>query len=86
MESIESDGKIDDRKLETRWDRIERRNAYKCAENTAQSVNDCDVYVNNLRNKTFVEDCHIRWLNGERKHILDPNVVMDLRHANVGRC
>lgn len=66
----------------TRWNHIERKQnnlvkfSIRC--NDGQST-----YLNNLRNKTFFKDYHIAWLNGERKHALDPNIVMDLRHTKV---
>lgn len=70
---------------ETRWNRIERKhiNAIKLPGRTAEGAGN---YLSYLRNKTFFKDYHIKMLNGDDslQNRLDPNLVMNIRHENVG--
>ena len=70
--------------IETRWDRIEKRHI-----NSAIVYDRTDVAAefckNLIQNKEFVTENHFKTLLGEKpkRLCLDPNLVMDLRHAKV---
>lgn len=70
--------------IETRWDRIEKRhiNSAIVYDRTDAAAEFCK---NLIENKEFVTENHFKALLGEnpKRLCLDPNLVMNLRHAKV---
>ncbi|XP_031622944.1 uncharacterized protein LOC116340532 [Contarinia nasturtii] len=74
------------RNLETRWDRIEKRHIHSAIvyEPTDATAEICKNFI---QNKEFVTNNQLKTLMGDKskKYNLDPNLVMDLRHSKVRR-
>lgn len=78
------ENKDENRSIESRWNRIERRHI------NSTSVNDrtdaaAEICKNLIQNKDFITDNHWKSLTGEKPNNshLDPNLVMDMRHSRV---
>lgn len=84
MNTIYSNEKKNRNKIETRWNRIEKKHI-NSIELCHRSDAVTEICKNLIKNKDFIKEHHFKYLVGDNssKLCLDPNLVMELRHTNV---
>lgn len=74
-------------KVETRWDRIERRhiNSAQIFDHTNSTAT--EICENLIRNHEFITNDQLKAMLGEKskQSSINPNLLMDLRHSKVSR-
>lgn len=74
-------------KIETRWDRIERRhiNSAQIFDHTNSTAS--EICENLIRNHEFITGDQLKAMLGEKskQSSINPNLLMDLRHSKVSQ-